>query len=412
MATSTLAETASKVRDPAAPSRWLGRIWGVWLALFSIASFTLRPPPVRNTVDLDQYRDPGPKLAIALLLLAMASVGPAVWAAMTMGVDFRRARFVVIPVLLICLSIPLSFIGTGDPQSIIYIIVVYTVLGAGLVSASANVDREAALRSLMTTVAITQGLVMVWVIKDHDYFYGRLFGRVQPNYWGEVAEIAVCAAIAMRGWVLRSAVIGVGLYTIYATQSRGSMVAVAVALIAAFILYTITSPKRAQLWIAAILVAIFVGVAGSGFIANDLFKMSDPRRGATSGLTGRSAAWSETLDLIQAHPFVGVGYRQHEKYLHSESSAHNAYLATMADTGVIGFFAYMLFVLGGLCCWVVKNLTRPSLVSLACAAYLLSFMVDGMFEREALNTGNAFSQLMILLAIWAWRQDQPGAIRR
>jgi len=411
MASTSLAENELATRDIAAPSRWLGRIWGLWLALFSLASFTLRPPPVRNTVDLDQYRDPGPKLAIALLILAMACVGPAIWAALTMGVDFRRIKFLAIPVFLVCLSIPLSFLMQGDPSAILYIVVVYTVLVAGMLSAACNADFEVAMGSLMSTVAVTQALMLVWVIKDHDYFYGRLFGRVQPNYWGEVAEAVVAGAIAMRGWVWRLGVAGIGLYVIYATQSRGSMVAVAVALVAAFILYTVTSRRRAQLWIAAVLVSVFVGVAGSGFIANDLFKMSDPRRGTTSGLTGRSAAWSETLDLIAANPWVGVGYRQHEKYLHSESSAHNAYLATMADTGVIGFFAYMLFVVGGLWRWVIKNLTRPSLVTLACAAYILSFLVDGLFEREALNTGNAFSQLMILLSIWAWRQDNPDGRR-
>jgi O-antigen ligase len=292
-----------------------------------------------------------------------------------------------------------------DPQAIVYVVLVYTVMIACLISVATNVDGDVMLRSLMATVAVTQGLMLIWVLKDHDYSWGRLFGRVQPNYWGQVAQAAILAAIAMRGVILRAGVVGVSLFVLYATQSRGSMVAMAVGLLLAFILFTATSRWRAQLWVAAVIGAVFVGLMGSGFIANDLFKVSDPLRGAGSGMTGRAAAWSETMDLIANHPWVGVGYRQHEKFLTTEVSAHNAYLATTADTGVFGLFAYMLFLGGGLWRSCLKALRRPSPASLACAAYLIGFMVDGLFERSALNTGNAFCQLMILVAAWAWRQD-------
>lgn len=390
-------------------TRWLGRIWGIWLALFSVASFTLRPPPVRDTIDFEQFRDPGPKLAAALAILALASLGPALWGAFTFGVDFRRAKYLVVVAFLVCLSIPLSYLIPTDPQSIVYVVLVYTVMIAGLISVATNVDGAVMLSSLMATVAVTQGLMLVWVLKDHDYFWGRLFGRVQPNYWGEVAQAAIVAAICMRGWVLRASVVAICLFILYATQSRGSMVAMAAGLVLAFVLFTATSRWRAPLWIAAVLGSVFIGLAGSGFIANDLFKVSDPLRGAGSGMTGRAAAWSETMNLIADHPWVGVGYRQHEKYLTTEASAHNAYLATTADTGMFGLAAYMLFLCGGLWRWSLKALRHPSPAALAGAAYLLGFMVDGLFERSALNTGNTYCQLMILLAAWAWRQDDVDA---
>ncbi len=407
-----LPRTPAASANPAsdlARSRRLGWAWGVWLGLFSLASFTLRPPPVRNVLDLDQYRDPGPKLAAALVLLALAAMLPALWGAATRGVDFRRARFLGPVALFLCLSIPLSYIPPSDPLEVVYVVIVFNALAAMALTVSTNVDGEALFASLFSSFAIGQTLVMIWVIKDHDYFWGRLFGRVQPNYWGEVAQAAVIAAIAMRGWWMRAVVIVVGLWIIYATQSRGSMVALAVGLMLAFVLYTTISRWRAPLWIGAILALVLLVTLGSHFILEDLFKVSDPRRGAGSGLTGRAAAWEETLNLITSHPWTGVGYRQHEHYLTSEASAHNAYLATAADTGVIGLAAYMLFLLGGLVRACVKAVNDRSMVAVTCAAYLAAFMVDGLFERSALNTGNAYCQLMILVAAWAWRQDNPYA---
>ena len=401
------AAASPKVSAVTARSRWLGRAWGVWLGLFSLASFTLRPPPVRNVIDLDQYRDPGPKLAAALVLLALGAMVPALWGAATRGVDFRRSRFLAPVALLLCLSIPLSYIPPSDPLSIVYVVLVFNAMAAAIILASTDCDGEALFTALLASFAISHALLMAWVIKDHDYFWGRLFGRIQPNYWGEVAQAAVVAAFAMRGWIVRAGVVVVSLVIIYETQSRGSMVALAVGGGLAFILYTATSRWRVALWIGAALGLVLVGLFGSGFIAEDLLKVSDPLRGAGSGLTGRKAAWEETINLILNHPWLGVGYRQHEHYLTTEASAHNAYLATMADTGIFGFFAYILFLVGGLVRACVKSLSEPSGVNLACAAYLAAFMVDGLFERSALNTGNAYCQLMILCAAWAWRQDDP-----
>lgn len=399
--------TAHKDSPVVARSRWIGRLWGIWLVLFSLASFTLRPPPIRDTINFDQFRDPGPKLAAALLILALASVVPALWSAMILGLDFRRAKFFAPAVFIMCVSIPISFLALSDPKLMVYLILVYTMIGCAVISISTNADQEVMLGSLFVTVAWTQTLMMVWVLKDHDYSWGRLFGRVQPNYWGAVAQLVIIGSVAMRGWVLRAGAVAISLVILYETQSRGSEVAVAAGMVVAFVLYTLRSRWRAVLWLGAALGLVFVLLLGSNFILNDLMKADDPARGAGSGLTGRASAWAETMTLITNHPWVGVGYRQHEQYLTTEASAHNAYLATLADTGVIGFFGYMLFLVGGLWRAVLKALDRPSGAALASAAFLAAFLVNGMFERTALNTGNSYSLLMILVAAWAWRKDDP-----
>ena len=226
-----------------------------------------------------------------------------------------------------------------------------------------------------------------------------------------VAQTAIVVSIAMRGWVLRAGVIAISAAILYFTQSRGSMVAAAAGLSVAFFIYAMNSRLRIWLWLSGALGLLVIGVLGADFITNDLLMLSDPGRGFGSGVSGRASAWRESWDLFTSHPWLGVGYRQHEKFLASEASAHNAYLAMLADMGVAGFVSYTFLVFGALWLAVRRAARLPDRANLACAAFLSAFVINGLVERQALDTGATYSQLMIIVAAWAWRQDQSSPRR-
>lgn len=387
--------------------RWIGRAWGIWLGLFPIADFLMRPPLDRSARNFDQIRDATPALAIALVSVALGALIPALWTGIAFGVDFRRAKYLALASFLVCLSIPLSFLQHSNLQDAIYVLLVYNAFFCALVFISANVDPEEIIRGLLTALAFMHAGLLIAVLIDHDYAWGRLFGRNAPAYWGIVAQTTLIASLAMRRWVFRIGVIGMGLTVLFLTQTRGSMAAAAAGLSVVFIIYSSKSRARIWLWMSIALAVIVMIVVGSDFVAEDLFKLSDPNRGIGSGLTGRANVWREAWDLFTSHPLIGVGYRQHEHLLTSEASAHNAYLATLADTGIIGFFGYVLFLFGGAWRAVLKAVANPSGPRLAACAFLVAFLVNGMVERSALNTGNAYCQLMIIMAALAWRQDDP-----
>jgi O-antigen ligase len=143
-------------------------------------------------------------------------------------------------------------------------------------------------------------------------------------------------------------------------------------------------------------------IAG-GAILDHVFKLSDRSRGVGTGATGRVEAWMQTLSLILDHPFFGVGHRRHQTLITAASSAHNAYLTVAAELGLVGLTAYLLLVGGATFLAIRQAIVLRSPLHAACAAYMVSFMVSGLVERHALNTGNAYSMVMLLVCAWMFR---------
>lgn len=387
---------------------WAGRVCGFWLGLFPIVDFIFRAPIDRASNVFAQIRYGTPQLAIALASIALAGLIPSLWIAATYGLDFRRAKYLAPAAFLVCLAVPLSYIGETDIQNMLYVVLIYNAFVSAIFAISTNLDREIFLRSVFQIVALLHAGIMAVVLIDHDVIWGRLYGRNTPNYWGMVAQTALICSMAMRGWVLRGLVILISVAVMIMAQTRGSMVASAAGFSLAFLILSLKARQRVWLWLAGALTLAVVLLLGVNFVAEDLLKLSDPTRGLASGGSGRSVVWRESWDLFASHPWTGVGYRQHEKYLTSEATAHNAYLATLADLGVIGFSGYILFIGGGALRALRKVLAKPNAVELTSVAFLTAFMVNGLVERSALNTGNTYSQLMLVLAAWAWRQDNPA----
>ena len=389
-----------------------GLMFGVWIAFFPIADLTLRPRiGAAGGVNLDVVREPPPALALTLVLIILSVIIPIVWIGVQRGFDFRRAKYLAPALFAVCISIVLSFLFQYDIMDMLHVLRVYFVSICAITLISINFDSEDFLSSFLQSLAVCFSVAMAAALIDHDFGWGRLMGHTAPNYWGALSYTTILLSLSFRNWFVRAPIIALSLAILYFSGARGSVLALLTAFAVIAFVMIARGRTRPWHWLALALALMGIATFGSGFVQDKILMLADPARGLSSGMTGRAQAWSDTWDLFVQNPWVGVGYRQHEKYLRF-ASAHNAYLATLAETGIIGFVAYVVFLWGATWRAILQALEYPSSARLAAAGFLASYVVCGLYERAALNTGNPYSMLMIVLAAWAWRWTERPADAR
>jgi O-antigen ligase len=88
----------------------------------------------------------------------------------------------------------------------------------------------------------------------------------------------------------------------------------------------------------------------------------------------------------------GVGFREHERFL-DWVPAHNAYLAMLADTGLVGLFVYVVLLISSLLAsWGMKDPRTRRFV----LTTIVGYIVIGFFDRRAINAGNPYGLLILM----------------
>jgi O-antigen ligase len=91
-------------------------------------------------------------------------------------------------------------------------------------------------------------------------------------------------------------------------------------------------------------------------------------------------------------PIFGIGFRQHEQFL-AGAPSHNAYLAMLADTGILGLIVYLVLLIGSLMAsWGIQDRRTRRFV----LALVVSYVVIGFFERRAINSGNPYGVFFLM----------------
>jgi O-antigen ligase len=200
------------------------------------------------------------------------------------------------------------------------------------------------------------------------YDIQRVAGTLgDPNELASVLVPAIIIALGLavvlkRAPLIRLMLVGSALICaggVFLTLSRGGLVALAVALVAAVV---VAGRWRAQALVLSLCVA-----AGVGFWFN--FVASDDqveRVTHIEGGTGRADLWNIGVRMVEDKPVTGVGLgnfqtasvhyllepgviERDEFIVDQPKVAHNTYLHVVAELGVIGgvmFLAILLFVLG------------------------------------------------------------------
>jgi O-antigen ligase len=248
------------------------------------------------------------------------------------------------------------------------------------------------LRPLVAMMLLTGGLAALHGIYQFVFRVGPepfvLFGRymraygtfAQPNpyagYLGLGAALALGVASVRSGrdpgrtrlgWLVLAAVTGLlMLAAIAMSWSRGSWLGLAAAIIVMSGAAAFRSRKRvlaAGLLVAVIVVALLlIGSVGVPSVVTDrladlvpFLAVSDVRgievTDANFSVLERMAHWQAALDMWGDHPWLGIGignyaaaYPRYSLPTWDEplGHAHNYYLNIGAETGLVGFLAYVL----------------------------------------------------------------------
>lgn len=396
---------APAVRTAPVAETVLGCVWGGLLSLYPFFDFAMRPAFIAiGTQSQIKERDtPGGLLALyGLILLGLG--GAAALNGMRFGSDFRRCSWLAMILLPLAVLIPASVYGQVQAQAAAPAVLLVYAFGLALFLCASNASNEF-FRVLLVTVAAANGLALLIALANGVYVSGRLAYRVGPNNLGVMATMVACCALACRSWWPKVPALGLAVVILLLTSSRGSIIAVGAAAVVVWAIWLVRATAVRRTWMIVGTAAVVIPtalIAGASLI-DQVFKLSDRSRGLGSGATGRAEAWMQTASLILEHPFFGVGHRQHQRMITAASSAHNAYLTVAAELGLVGLTAYLLLVGGATVIAIRRAAALGSPMYVACAAYMVSFTVSGLVERHALNTGNAYSMVMLLICAWMFR---------
>ena len=231
---------------------------------------------------------------------------------------------------------------------------------------------------------------------------GFYVGPLNPNAIALVAISAAVSGAIFKSWIIRLTIVVPPVVIIALTGSRASALAVFIAWLVILVVRLRNKGIILNLLIpVVILMAIVTSVISLSEVSKAVsgyFALDDPYRGIQSGASGRLKTWAEVWELALNNPVTGVGLRAHESLLKTNTSAHNGYLATLAEIGFLGFACVIVFIFSG-----IVNLFRASLsdegwrdVQSTLLGLVIGYMVMAIFERYLINFGNPTSLLFLL----------------
>jgi O-antigen ligase len=276
--------------------------------------------------------------------------------------------------------------------------------------AAALLRSAADLRPLLVSGAVSASLFSLAVIVT---FAGVLIGGhlhpnnapgvfgINPNavalYLEPIAAVAagfVLFAGDRRSRWMALAVLAFVLPAVACTLSRGAFLAGAVlAVVAVF------SVSNMRLRLGLLATAIVGGLALSRvpFVATRLAHQLDPHQ---STLVLREAIWSVTLRMLRDHPIFGAGISGYQtvmahyrtRNLHPEPYAHNIFLTTWSEVGLVGLLAFTVILFGLLWrAWrnfgSANDLYRPLLWGVfgAWVVFVVHGLVDSPYWKNDLS---------------------------
>ncbi len=266
----------------------------------------------------------------------------------------------------------------------------------------------------LSVYAVMGSLLVGWVYLAAPLHNGRLSWNdtSQPNHLAIVAYGILIASLAVRPkWLSRTLVV-VNLIVIVATEGRGSLLAslITIGVYAALNELNAKNRRGALRVVALSLLALSMYLMFQEQVVDAVehtLLLNDPRRGLSSGFTGRVESWNGLFDLFLAHPILGVGYRADDMY----GSAHSGYLALLAEVGIVGT-ACGLMLIGSAILRLLKlggNGDRFAALGISAVA---GYLFLAVFERLFINTGLPTSMLVWLLLLMPHRRVTSCAVAR
>ena len=163
------------------------------------------------------------------------------------------------------------------------------------------------------------------------------------------------------------------------TFSRGSWIAfIAACVFLAVFTKNITSRITSTILVTFFMIGIFVFPP-----LRDRFILITQKGGDAS----RYDLWKIAIEMFKASPITGCGLGlfmdNYSKYTHSEIKyAHNCYLQILAETGIIGFGSFLMFIGSSLFKLFKKFKNNSDPVFLGAFLGLIAFLVHAFFDTQ------------------------------
>jgi O-antigen ligase len=130
------------------------------------------------------------------------------------------------------------------------------------------------------------------------------------------------------------------------TSSRAGFITLAA--ISGVMLWKFGRGSRPSVTLATLAASVLLFSIFSGAYRSRLMTIFDPNSDASGSAQQRTALLERGLDLSLRHPIIGLGMGNFHIYSIREKVAHNGYVETAAELGMIGLLAYLIIILAPL----------------------------------------------------------------
>lgn len=201
---------------------------------------------------------------------------------------------------------------------------------------------------LKTKLYYLLGLILILILIDytaHPSFDSYQSFFLNSNSFGMYAGLLFLSLIALSKGKIRFLIFFIGLFFVYISSSRSSLLAYIFS--CSFIIFGYYLYRNRKIYISVIFSLILIAVATIYFMAYlDLTNYNEIVRDYSGKnlLSGRNEVWPYVLSLTQQHPFLGWGGGVNLSDISSyDFSSHNFYLHTALQIGYLGVLLIFIF---------------------------------------------------------------------
>jgi putative inorganic carbon (hco3(-)) transporter len=312
-----------------------------WGLLLYLAMIYLRPQEF-----VEALRAKPIMLALALLVLGTLFLHNAMRKSKVLAFDLRQGVFMIAFFAVIVMSQLQRLYLAGAQMAFNTFLPVFILffMILNLVSSFEEMKRTYTLLFAMTVFLAANGILQHYRgtdIAGQTMFAGRIrwIGIFEdPNDLGlailSFTPFAILKlsgkGVALRGRIGYAVILGILLYALYLTNSRGTFIGLLAVLAYLF----------CRRWgiVRGLLLAGALGAVAFILGPSRLADMSTSEESAS----GRIVAWQQGLALLKWRPILGVGYGRFTEF--HPLTAHNSVVLCMAELGFVGLYVWMLLI--------------------------------------------------------------------
>jgi putative inorganic carbon (hco3(-)) transporter len=270
-----------------------------------------------------------------------------------------EVKMVIVMLLLAVMFIPFAA-SPGDSVTTLNEVFIKTVIIFILIIGVVN-TRERLLAMIKLT-ALCGACLAAFAIKSYatgnftmkgdriEGLVGGMFGN--PNDLAAALNMLIPMAVALalmssrRARLLYAACALLLFCGVMVTYSRAGFITLAA--VSGVMLWKFGRGSRSSLSLVTLAAFVLLLSVFSGAYRSRLMTILDPNSDASGSSQQRVDLLERGLDLSLRHPIVGLGMGNFHIYSIHEKVAHNGYVETAAELGMIGLLAYLIIILAPL----------------------------------------------------------------